>query len=124
MLITMPVGRAVQALQALQKMGQGSFPAREAYWIARLTNRLQDHPDIAAADQYRNASIRKFGVEKEGMISVPTDKLAEFAAEYESVAVLPVDLEVTLLDLSILEHAPPMQPTEMAVLEPFFEVVQ
>jgi hypothetical protein len=122
-MITLPVGRALQALEALQKMGETKFPAKEAYHFGRLLKRLQTNPDILAANQSRIDSAKKFGVEKDGQIAIPPERINEFAAEYEQVAAIPVELDVPVLPVSILDHAPPMLPSEMMALEQFFEVV-
>jgi len=118
--MTISIGQALQALQVLQKMGAASFPAKEAYCVARLISRLQIHPDLVALAQTRIASVRKFGAEKDGQIIVGPDRIAEFLAEYEPVAAQPIELDVPLLSISILENAPAMTPAEMQLLEPFF----
>ena len=67
------------------------------------------------------AMIRKHGVEKDGAISVPPEKLPAFLAEYGPIAEKPIDFELTPLPMAILEHAPEMTPGDMIALEPLFE---
>ena len=117
----MPVGNAINALSSFQGLAASNFPARVAYRIGRLITRLQLNPDIMAAEKIRAAAVRKFGTEKDAMISVDPDKQREFSDEYGPVASTMIDLDIQRLPVSILDHAPEMTPADMAVLEPFLE---
>ena len=119
--IIIPVGQALQALELLQRWATAPFPAKDAYQIGRLTARLRMNPDLMAADQARATAVRKFGVEKDGQISVPADKFQQFVDEYGPVANSTCELEMYQLPVSILEYAPPITPADMMTLEPFLE---
>ncbi len=120
--LEIPAGQALQALQTLQRMAISDFPAREAYAIARVIARLQANPDLIATDEARRSIARKFGAEKDGVISVPPDKTAAFLAEYEPIASERIALGIPLIPLSILDHAPAMKPADLVTLEPFLDV--
>ena len=62
MLLKMPVGQALNAHTALQKMMAAQFPAKQAFAISRNIARLGACPDVPACEAARLAAIRNFGV--------------------------------------------------------------
>ena len=89
MLLKMPVGQALNAHTALQKMMAAQFPAKQAFAISRNIARLGACPDVPACEAARLASIRNFGVplpDGAGM-TVPPERMAEFLAEFQPIAV-------------------------------------
>ena len=119
--IKLPVGQAIEALRVLQKLAGANFPALDAYRIGRMMARMEMHPDIVAADRSRVDLIRKHGVEKDGNVSVPSEKMEDFARDYGPIAVTGVELELHRLPLEILANAPQMTPIDMKTLEPFLK---
>ena len=120
--LRMPLGQATQALGAFNKMVAAPFPATEAFLIARTISKLNLNPDVTAAEAARVAAVRKFGVQStDGQIAVPPEKMGKFTEEYGPVVLREVELDITPLPISILEHAPKMTPAEMLALEPFLK---
>jgi hypothetical protein len=117
--LTMPSGQAFQALQALQRMAtMDEFPGALSYRIARVIARLQINPDLMAFDTARAAIVRKLSG---GAPSLPADKLPEFMAEYDPLAMTPITLDLPRLPLAILDHAAKIKPADVMALEPFLE---
>ena len=79
-------GQALVALQALQKLAGANFPAMEAFQIAKAIATLNADINVVAIDRTRHAMAKKHGVEKDGMLSVPPEKMPAFLAEYAPVA--------------------------------------
>ena len=112
-------GQALVALQALQKLAGANFPAMEAFQIAKAIATLNADTNVVAIDRTRHAMAKKHGVEKDGMLSVPPEKMPAFLAEYGPVADASIEVDLAPLPFSILEHAPEMTPAELMALEPF-----
>ena len=110
---------ALAAIQALQKLSGANFPAMEAFQIAKTLATLTANTTLVATDKTRLAMAKKYGAEKDGMITVPPDKMLAFIADYGPVADAFVELDLARLPFSILEHAPQMTPAEMMALQPF-----
>ncbi len=119
--LRLAAGQAIVAIQSLQKLMAAPFPAMEAFQIAKALAVLSANPNVVATDRTRLAMVRKHGVEKQGGISVPPEKLPAFLAEYGPIAEKPIDFELTPLPMAILGHAPEMTPGDMIALEPLFE---
>jgi hypothetical protein len=123
MLLKMPVGQALNAHTALQKMLAAQFPAKQAFAISRNIARLGACPDVPACEAARLAAIRNFGVplpDGAGM-TVPPERMAEFLAEFQPIAVAEIELDITPIPVAVLERAPDMSPSDMMALEPFWE---
>lgn len=121
MTITIPRVQALHAAQGLQKLMASNFPARDAFRISKLVATLNANPDLTALEAVRSATVQRFGVKENGAITVPPERMPEFLAEYEPVAMTPMELEIVPLPASVLDHAPEMTPQDMLTLEPFFE---
>lgn len=119
--ISIAVGRALEALRILERLAASPYPARAAYRIGRLVARLQMNPDVIAAEKTRQEVVRKLGVEKDGQISVPADKLQCFSDEYGSVAAVVVELDIVKLPVSVFEDGPYISPADMVILQDFVE---
>jgi hypothetical protein len=98
-----------------------AWPAMESYCIGRVVSRLEAHPDVVAALQAQWAAAKRVGTEKDGMINVPPERVAEFYAEFGPVAQSPIELDLPLLLFSFLDHAPPMTVADARILESFME---
>ena len=119
--LRLAAGHAIVAIQALQKLMAAPFPAMEAFQIAKALAVLSVNPNVVATDRTRLAMVRKHGVEKDGGVSVPPEKMPAFLAEYGAVAEKPVEFDLAPLPMAILEHAPEMTPGDMVALQPLFE---
>ena len=114
-------GVAVQMLLSLQKLGNTSYPAREAFLIAKIQSILRSNPDVVATDAARMSAMKLHGSEKDGQLTVSGDGLAKFLADYEPIADQDLEIDLPKLPLSILDRAPEMTPNEMNWLGPLFE---
>lgn len=120
--IVLPIGRALEALRVLDPIASMPHPvARSAYRIGRLLARLQMHPDIVAAEKTRQAAVRKVGVEKDGVTSVPPERLQEFTDDYGPVAATLAVFEVAKLPVSAFDGLSGVSGADMAALQDFLE---
>ena len=119
--ITLPVGQALQALQALQRLGSAPLAARDAFAIARATARLLAVPEIVATEAARMAAVRSHGKQVGGNYTVPPECMEAFVAEFQPIALRPVSLPGIRIPLSALEAAPAITPAEMMVLDPLLD---
>lgn len=117
--ISLPVGRALEALRILERLASAPYPARAAYRIGRLLARLQMNPDITAAENSRRTTVQKFGIEKDGQISVPPEQMLAFSEDYGPVAATVVTLDVFQLPLAVFDDGPAIAPADMAGLQDF-----
>jgi len=114
-------GVAVQMLLSLQKLGNTSYPAREAFLIAKVQSILRSNPDVVATDAARMSAMKLHGSEKDGQLTVFGDGIAKFLADYEPISSQDLELDLPKLPLSILDRAPEMTPNDMNWLGPLFE---
>lgn len=121
--VCVAAGQALVALQALQKLAGANFPAMLAFQIAKAIATLTADTNVVAIDRTRHAMAKKHGVEHNGVLTVPPEKMPGFIAEYAPVADALIEVEVTPLPFSILEHAPEMTPAELMALQPFLAAV-
>ena len=114
-------GVAVQMLLSLQKLGNTSYPAREAFLIAKVQSILRSNPDVVATDAARVSAMKLHGSEQGEQVTFSKDGLAKFLADYEPIADQDLEIDLPKLPLSILDRAPEMTPNEMNWLGPLFE---
>jgi hypothetical protein len=147
--LTVPIGQAVQVLQVLQTLAahkpEGVTTGVYRYPMARVINRLVANPDLMAADKVRVEAVQKYGQappcpqcggdelkKKEcpachgsgtvnGALFVPSDKAAEFLAEWQPIAVKAITLDVPRIPARLLQYAPDISVADMMALEPFLE---
>jgi hypothetical protein len=123
MITTLPVGQLLNASTALQKLSQAVYPAKIAFAISKNIARVNSCPDVAACEAARQATIRRLGVtDDQGNVTVPPAAMAAFQAEFQPIAMGLIELDITPIPLSALEHAPAMSPVDMMALEPFWSV--
>lgn len=102
---------------ALQKLSAASFPAKEAFALAKALAKLRSNADVIATDEARRACATRHGKDNgQGQTVVPPENFAAFIAEYEPIASQEIELDIEPLPLSILDHAPEMTPEDMLAL--------
>lgn len=117
--MTLTIGQIFSAAPALQKLVAASLPALMALKVARLIHRL--NPELEPASATRLSVFRQFGIEKDGQIQVPTERLPDFQAALEPLFSECVEIDCQPLPIALFEHAPDMTVEEMMVLLPFIQ---
>lgn len=102
MSIRMKVGEMTNAYRALERIQGVPLPAKGAYWVGRLLNKLRD--EFQTAEKVRSDLVVKYGAQMTDAQSymVPPEKFAEFSAEYEPIAQAEIDVDAQPLRLAVL----------------------
>ena len=76
-------GEIYMAYQALGALSNERLPIKTSFGLAKLVIKLDS--DFKAIEKVRLALVKEFGVEKDGVCSVPPDKRAEFQAKLDEL---------------------------------------
>lgn len=116
--ITITLGQAIEAIEALSGWATHPFPAREAFQIGRVLARLKANPDIVAALESRMSLFQKHGQLINGNYRIEGEAYANFMSEWLPTAATKIEIDAPLLPLSLFDHAPAMTPNAMLALDP------
>jgi hypothetical protein len=128
--IRLEAGRALSALTALQNISNrfdDKTPFLDSYTVARLLNRLTNHPDIQATDKARRDLIMKFGEKDDATgnvrITAFSPGFAKYVEEYQPIADEMLELEIKRLNPKTLKHVIGVQPADALALFPLMEEI-
>lgn len=128
--IRLEAGRALSALTALQNVANrfdDTTPFLDSYTVARLLNRLSNHPDIQATDKSRRELIMKFGDKDAATGNVRMTSLSPglnaYVEAYRPIADEMLELEVTKLNPKALKHVVGVQPADALALFPLLSEI-
>ncbi len=107
----------ISAKETLEKLAQNkSLPTRTAYKVYLMLNKAQ--ATIQFYESKRAELFREFGVEKDGQIEIPPEKIPEASAKMDEVLNLDTQEEIEKVDVS-LDIDLGVSPAEIQQLVPF-----
>ncbi len=93
-------GQVYEAAEAIQKLSAEKITIKGKYWISRIGAKLAREYQVIATQ--RNDLIRKHGEEKDGQISVPNGKMADFAADVGVLMAQEIEVDCPTVNLADL----------------------
>ena len=118
----MKIKDIILAKELLEKLSQNKeLPTRAAYKLYLMLNSLQS--SIEFYDNKRIEVFKEFGVEADGQITIPPEKIPEASAKMEEILNLDVQEEVERAEVS-LDVDLGISPAEIQLLIPFINFVE
>ncbi|MBO7461948.1 MAG: hypothetical protein J6T96_05075 [Bacteroidales bacterium] len=113
----MKVFEIVSAKEVLEKLSQNkSLPTRTAYKVYLMLDKAQ--ATLQFYETKRMEIFREFGVEKDGQIEIPPEKIPEASSKMDEVLGLDIEDTIEKVDIS-LDVDLGISPSEIQQLIPF-----
>lgn len=111
----------ISAKDILEKLAQNkSLPTRTAYSVYLMLNKAE--ATIQFYESKRAEIFREFGIEKDGQIEIPPEKIPEASAKMDEVLDLETQEEIEKVDIS-LDIDLGVSPAEIQQLVPFINFI-
>ena len=113
----MKVYEIISAKEVLEKLSQNkSLPTRTAYKVYLMLDKVQT--TIQFYETKRMEVFREYGVEKDGQIEIPPERIKEASAKMDEVLGLDIEEDIDKVDIS-LDVDLGISPAEIHQLIPF-----
>ena len=111
----------ISAKEILEKLAQNKdLPTRTAYKVYLMLDKTQS--SIQFYESRRAEVFKEFGIEKDGQIEIPPEKIPEASAKMDEVLDLDVQEEIEKVDIS-LDLDLGVSPAEIHQLVPFINFI-
>ena len=118
----MKIADIIMAKEILEKLAQNkSLPTRTAYKIYLMLSKAQS--SLQFYENKRVEVFKEFGVEKDGQIEIPPEKIPEASAKMDEVLALDIPEEIERVDVS-LDIDLGVSPAEIQQLVPFINFIE
>lgn len=108
----------LKSKQAVIDLSNQKLPIRGSYLVLRALKALE--PEFQLIESKRADLIRELGVEKEGMIEVPPEKMNEFNSRFNAMLETSIEVAMDAIPLSSLGDIK-MSALDLMVLEPLLK---
>lgn len=118
----MKIKDIISAKELLEKLSQNKeLPTRAAYKLYLMLQSLES--SIKFYDTKRIEVFKEYGVEADGQITIPPEKIPEASAKMEEILNLDIQEEIEKADIS-LDIDLGVSPAEIQLLIPFINFVE
>ena len=118
----MKIHNVISAKEVLEKLSQSrDLPTRTAYKIYLMLEKAQGA--LQFYESRRLEIFKEFGVEKDGQIEIPPEKIPEASVKMDELLDLDLPEEIEKVDIS-LDIDLGVSPSEIQMLTPFINFVE